>query len=90
MDYLVEIKNTPELKPLVEFLRTLKDVKVKKDEGKLAKKRILSYEEMGLPMRKKPTKEELNEFLDRKQGKGSDVETVRKRVLANLAANRKK
>jgi hypothetical protein len=45
---------------------------------------------MALPMRKKPSQEELSDFLDRKQGKGSDLETVRKRVLKNLAANRKK
>ncbi len=48
-------------------------------------KRTISDEEMALPTRRKPTKEELNKFLDRKQGKGIDLETVRKRVLGNYA-----
>jgi hypothetical protein len=49
----------------------------------------LSPEEMALPIGKKPTSKELNEFLDRKQGRGSDAETTRKRILGSLAANRK-
>ncbi len=90
MDYLVEIKDVPESKPLLDYLRTLKYVKVKDEASKPVKKRIVSDEEMALPMRRKPSKEELSDFLDRKQGKGTDLETVRKRVLKNLAANRKK
>ncbi len=90
MDYLIEIKNIPESKPLVDYLRTLKYVTVKKEKNKAVKKRVLTDEEMALPLRRKPTKDEFNEFLDRGQGKGSALETVRKRVLSNLAANRKK
>ncbi|MFM2306052.1 MAG: hypothetical protein RLZZ367_721 [Bacteroidota bacterium] len=66
MNYLVEIKNGPESKPLFDYLRTLKYVKViYENKGTYH----FTEEEMALPMRKKPTKSEPNEFLDRKQGK---------------------
>ncbi len=87
MDYLIEIKDVPESKPLLDYLRTLKYVKVKEESKSTYH---FTDEEMALPMRKKPTKDELSEFLDRKQGKGAGIETVRKRVLANLAKKRKK
>lgn len=89
MTYFIEIKETKESKPLVEHLCTLKYVKMKRESDKPTKKYHFTNEEMALPLKRKPNKEELNEFLDRKQGKGADVETVRKRVLAKLAANRK-
>lgn len=85
--YLIEIKDVPESKPLVDYLRTLKYIKVK-DDGKEIRKYHFTDEEMALLMRKKPTKDKLSEFLDRKQGKGAGIETVPKRVLTNLAKKR--
>jgi hypothetical protein len=38
MDYLVEIKDVPESKPLLDYLRTLKYVKVKDEASKPVKK----------------------------------------------------
>ena len=89
MTYLLEIKETKESKHLLEHLRTLKYVKVKNEGVKAKKQYRFTDEEMALPLKRKPTKEEFNEFLNRKQGKGAVVETVRKRILAKLATNRK-
>lgn len=84
MDYLVEIKNVPESKPLLDYLRTLKYVKVK-DEEKPAKKYHFTDEEMALPFGRRPNKEELEEWLTRPDtDKGVKAETARKQLLKKL------
>jgi hypothetical protein len=89
MTYLFEIKETPESKTLIAKLRALKYVKHRKIVTKEEGSYHYTDEEMALPLRKKPTEKEFNEFLDRKQGKGHSLEEVRNRLLNNIAPTKK-
>jgi hypothetical protein len=85
MTYLVEIKETAESKPLLEHLRTLKYVKIKSTQDKPVRKYRFTDEEMALPAGRNPGKEEFDEWLSRPdKDKGSDAETVRKRLVKKL------
>jgi hypothetical protein len=91
MKFVVEIdtstKTGTEALNYLKKLKSEKAVYIRKVKGDSLIP--LSPEEMALPFGKKPTQKELDEFLDRKQGRGSDIEVVRKRILGRLARNRK-
>jgi hypothetical protein len=88
MTYLVEIKETTESKPLLEHLRSLKYVKVRKQKDKPATPYRFTDEEMALPAGKKPGKEEFEAWLTRPdKDKGASAETVRKRLVKKLLKN---
>ena len=84
MTYLLEIKETPESKHLLEHLRTLKYVKVKNENGKAKKQYHFTDEEMAMPG-VNPTQQEFEEWLTQTdKDKGSKGETVRKRLVEKL------
>lgn len=89
MTYLFEIKETPESKMLIAKLRRLKYVKQRKVLTKEESPYHYTDEEMALPLHKKPTTNEFNDFLDRKQGKGRSIEEVRNRLLNSIAPTKK-
>ena len=87
MKFVVEIDgDTKAGQQALEYLRHLKTTQKAVYIRKLKGRQFipLSPEEMALPFGRKPTQTELDEFLDRKQGRGSDIETVRKRILGKL------
>lgn len=88
MTYLLEIQETPESKPLLEHLRTLKYVKIKREGDNTKKKYHFTDEEMALPTGRKPTKEEFEEWLTRPdKDKGATGKAVRNRLVKKLRKN---
>ncbi len=92
MKFLVEIDtSTKEGTAAINYLKQIKpagkSVYIRKFTGETTIP--LSPEELGLPFGRKPTKKEITEFLNRKQGKGADIEIVRRRILDKLAKSRK-
>ena len=83
MTYLLEIKETKESKSLLEHLRTLKYVTIKKEQ-KPAKAYRFTDEEMAMPGIN-PTQEQFEQWVTSPdKDKGSDAEVVRKRLLKKL------
>lgn len=84
MDYLIEIKDVPESKPLLDYLRTLKYVKVK-EEGKVKSKYHFTDEEMALPGGPTPNQQQLEEWLTRPdKDKGTKAKTARNQLITKL------
>ena len=93
MKYIVEIDSSTNSG--AEAINYLKGLNVSEKSvyiRKLAHKTLLplSPEELALPFGRIPSEDELEEFLDRKQGKGKPVETVRKEILTHLTGKHKK
>lgn len=92
MKYIVEIDTDSKVgEEAIKYLRTLKKsekaVSIRKVEDDAD--RPFTAEELALPFGRVPTEAQLEEFLDRKQGRGSSLETVRKRLLKKSADRRK-
>lgn len=92
MKYIVEIDTDSKVgEEAIKYLRTLKksEKAVYIREVEEDPNRPFTAEEMALPFGRVPTDAQLEEFLDRKQGRGSSGEAVRKRILKKLADSRK-
>ncbi len=92
MKYLVEIDDSSKAgTDAINYLRRLKVSGKSVFIRKFSRNSFvpLSPEELALPIGRKPTKLELAEFLDRKQGKGMEIEVARKKILDKPRAGRK-
>ncbi len=94
MKYVVEIDTTSKVgEEAIAYLRSLKKsskaVHIREVEEQEDDNRPFTAAEMALPFGRIPTEAQLDEFLDRKQGKGSDIEVVRKRLLKKIAGRTK-
>lgn len=96
MKYIVEIDTDSKVgEEAIKYLRTLKKsgkavyIREVEEIEEEDPKRPITVEEMALPIGRVPTDAQLEEFLDRKQGRGSSLETVRKRLLKKIADRRK-